>query len=70
MSDIFDFFKNNESKLHEQPPEKVWQQLEVKLDKNRRPKRRTKPFLQLGAISLMILILILAAVLVWHFSKK
>lgn len=70
MSDIFDFFKDNESKLHEQPSEKVWQQLEKKLDKSRRPKRRAKPFLQLGAISLILLILILAAVLVWHFSKK
>ena len=32
MSDLFDFFRENESKLHEHPPEKVWQQLEQRLN--------------------------------------
>ncbi|MBL7825385.1 MAG: hypothetical protein JNJ57_02065 [Saprospiraceae bacterium] len=70
MSDIFDFFKQNESKLHERPPEKVWKQLEKKLEKSRRPKRRGIQFLQLGVVALIILLLILMAVMVWHFSRK
>jgi hypothetical protein len=70
MPDIFDFFKENESKLHEKPSELVWKKLEKKLEKNRRPKRRGLQFLQLSVVVLLLLLLILAAVLVWHFSKK
>lgn len=70
MPDLFDFFKENESKLHERPSEEVWQKLEKKLEKNRRPKRRGIQFMQLSVIVLMLLLLILAAVMVWYFSKK
>lgn len=70
MSDLFDFFKKNESKLHERPPEQAWQKLEQKLNKNRRPKRRGIRFLQIGVVALIILLLLLAAALVWHYSRK
>ena len=67
MSDLFDFFKENEEKLHERPSEKTWQKLEQKLKRTRRPKRRGIRFLQLGAVALAILLLLLAAGLVWYF---
>ncbi|GAB4486833.1 MAG: hypothetical protein OHK0019_01130 [Saprospiraceae bacterium] len=70
MSDLFDFFKENESKLHERPSEQAWQKLEQKLKKNRRPKRRGIRFLQLGIVALAILLLLFAAAMVWYFTKK
>jgi hypothetical protein len=66
MPDIFDFFKENEEKLYERPAEKVWQKLEKKLDKSRRPRRRGILFLQPLTIALMILIILLTAVAVWY----
>ena len=66
MPDIFDFFKENEEKLHERPAEKVWQKLEKKLDKSRRPRRRGIPFLQPLTIALIILIILMTAVAVWY----
>lgn len=70
MSDLFDFFRENESGLHERPPEKVWKQLEQRLDKSRRPKRKGLRFLQPMVVAIILLILLLAAVLVWHYSAK
>ena len=70
MSDLFDFFKENESKLHERPPEQAWRKLEQKLKRNRRPKRRGIRFLQLGVVALAILLLLLAAGLVWYFVQR
>ena len=70
MPDLFDFFKENESKLHERPSEQVWQKLEKKLEKTRRPKRRNIRFLQLGVVALVLLLLILVAVLVWYFVRR
>ncbi len=70
MSDLFDFFKENESKLHERPSEQAWQKLEQKLKKSRRPRRRGIRFLQLGIVALAILLLLFAAAMVWYFTKK
>ncbi len=70
MSDLFDFFKENESKLHERPPEQAWQKLEQKLKKTRRPKRQGIRFLQLGIVALVILVLLFIAAMVWYFAKK
>ncbi len=70
MPDLFDFFKENESKLHERPSEQVWQKLEKKLEKTRRPRQRSIRFLQLGTVALALLLLILAAVLVWYFVRR
>jgi len=70
MSDLFDFFKENESKLHERPSEQAWQKLEQKLKKSRRPKRRGIRFLQLGIVALAILLLLFAAAMVWYFTRK
>lgn len=70
MSDLFDFFKENESKLHERPPEQVWQKLEKRLEKTRRPRRQGIRFLQVGTIALVLALLLLAAVLVWYFVRK
>ncbi|MCC6413818.1 MAG: hypothetical protein IT270_19370 [Saprospiraceae bacterium] len=67
MPDLFDFFKENESKLHEKPPEKVWNKLEAKLDKKRRPRRSGIRFVQTTVVLLAIFLLLLAAVLVWYF---
>ena len=68
--DLFDFFKENESKLHERPSEQVWQKLEKKLEKTRRPRKRSIRFLQLGTVALALLLLILTAVLVWYFVRR
>jgi Flp pilus assembly protein TadB len=70
MPDLFDFFKENESKLHERPSEQTWQKLEKKLKRNRRPKRRGIRFLQLGLVAIALLLLLFAAVMVWYFLKK
>jgi hypothetical protein len=70
MPELFDFFKENEDKLHERPSEKVWQKLEQKLERTRRPKRRGIRFLQTWVVALLILILIFAAIMVWYFSRK
>lgn len=70
MPELFDFFRENEDKLHERPSEKVWQKLEKKLDRTRRPKRRGIRFLQLWVVALLLFVLLLAATLVWHYSHK
>jgi len=70
MPDLFDFFKENESKLHERPPEKVWNKLEARLDKKRRPKRRGIRFVQTGVVLLAIFLLLLSAIVVWYFVRK
>jgi len=70
MSDLFDFFKENESKLHERPSEQTWQKLEQKLKKSRRPKRRGIRFLQLGVVALIILVLLFVAAMVWYFVRQ
>jgi hypothetical protein len=69
MPDIFDFFKENESKLHERPPEQVWKQLESRLAKRKQKRRKDIPFLQMWVVSLVILVLILAAVAVWYYTR-
>lgn len=61
MSDLFEFFKENESKLHEAPPAQAWKKLEQRLDRKRRKKRRGIRFLQLGVIVAAILLLLLVA---------
>jgi len=70
--DLFEFFKENESKLQERPPEKVWQKLEYKLKKNRKypAARRSIRFLQTGIAALVLIMLVLTAVLVWYFVTK
>ena len=70
MPDLFDFFRENESKLHERPSEQVWQKLESRLRQNRRPRRQGIRFLQLGAVALIILLLSLVAVVVWYYSRR
>jgi hypothetical protein len=70
MPDLFDFFKENESKLHERPPEKVWTKLEARLDKKRRKRRKGIRFLQTGVVGLALFLLLLAALLVWYFVRK
>jgi hypothetical protein len=70
MKDLFDFFRENEEKLHERPPEQVWHQLERRLERSRRPKQRKIRFLQIWAVALLLLTLTLAAVAVWHYSRK
>ena len=67
MPDLFNFFKENESKLYERPSEAAWEKLEARLEKRRTRGRRKLRFLQLGAVILVLLILLLAAGLVWYF---
>lgn len=69
MPDLFDFFKENESKLYERPPQQAWEKLELRLEKTRRRRRRTIRFLQIGAVALALLLLLLAAGLVWYFVR-
>ena len=59
MSDLFEFFKENESKLHEPPPAQAWAKLEKRLERKRRRKRRGIRFLQLGAVVVAILLLLM-----------
>jgi hypothetical protein len=70
MPDIFDFFKENEQKLHERPSEQVWQKLEQKLERSRRPKQRGIRFLQTWVVVLILLLLIMASVAVWFYSRR
>jgi hypothetical protein len=69
--DLFEFFKENESKLQEKPPEQVWQRLEQKLKKARRRRilRRDIRFLNTGTAALVLLFLLLTAILVWYFVR-
>ncbi|MBN8682828.1 MAG: hypothetical protein J0L99_09245 [Chitinophagales bacterium] len=70
MPDIFDFFKENESKLEERPPQQLWDKLEQKLESDKRRKRRRNiRFLQLNAVALMLLVLLFAAALLWYFTR-
>jgi hypothetical protein len=64
MTDLFDFFKENEDKLKETPSTRVWDQLEKQLETRKR-KRRRKLFLQLWMVGITLALLILAAVMVW-----
>lgn len=68
--DLFEFFKKNESKLHERPSEQAWQKLEIRLERKRVRRRRTIRFLQLGAVVAALLLLLLAAGLVWYFIHQ
>ena len=68
--DLFEFFKENESKLSERPSEQAWKRLEERLERRRKRKRRTIRFLQLGAIVAALLLLLLAAGLVWYFARR
>jgi len=69
MPDLFDFFKENESKLHELPSEQVWERLEQKLERRKlRPRRRIR-FLQLGQVALVLVFLLITAVLVYYFVR-
>jgi hypothetical protein len=70
MPDLFDFFKQQESKLHERPAEHVWQKLQGRLESNRRPRRKGIRFLQLGTVAWILLLLLLAAVMVWYFTSR
>ncbi len=70
MPDLFDFFKENESQLHERPPEQAWQKLEKRLDKSRKRKQRGIRFMQLGTVALALLLLLLAAAMVWYFTRN
>lgn len=69
MMDLFEFFRENESRLHERPPEQVWKKLERRLERRQSRKRRMIRFLQLGAVAAALLLLLLAAGLVWYFVK-
>ncbi len=64
MSDLFEFFKENESKLHEAPPSRVWSKLEAQLERRKRRKRRGIRFLQIGYVVAAILLLLLIGFLV------
>jgi hypothetical protein len=70
VPDLFDFFKENESKLYERPSEQAWQKLDDRLEKRRIRRRRKLRFLQLGTVALAILLLLLAAGLVWYFVRQ
>ncbi len=69
MSDLFDFFKENESKLHELPSEQVWERLEQKLERRKLRPRHKIRFLQLGQVALVLVFLLITAVLVYYFVR-
>jgi hypothetical protein len=70
--DLFDFFRENESKLQERPPEQVWQRVETQLKKAQRRsvRQRRIRFLQTGTVALVLLFLLLVAIAVWYFVAK
>ena len=59
--DLFEFFKEHESKLHERPSEQAWKKLEGRLERRRVRKRRMIRFLQLGAVVAALVLLLLTA---------
>jgi hypothetical protein len=67
--DINEFFRQQETKLYERPPEQLWQRLEQRLEQRRRQRREIR-FLQIGLVALALAILLFAAVMVWYFSRK
>ena len=69
MPDLFDFFKDNESKLHERPSEQVWEKLEKQLNRSRKPKRRGIRFMQLEIVVVILLLLLLAGIVVWYYAR-
>ncbi len=70
MPELFDFFKENESKLYERPPEQTWEKLEFRLEKRRKRRRQALRFLQLGLVVVILFLLLLAAGIVWYYAKK
>jgi hypothetical protein len=64
MTDLFDFFKENEDKLKETPSTRVWDQLEKQLEVRKR-KRRRQLFLQLWMVGITVALLLIAAVVVY-----
>ncbi len=68
MTDLFDFFKENEGKLAENPSGRVWDQLEKQLE-HRKQKRRKKIFLQVWAVAVTLGLLLLTAVIVYLKAK-
>lgn len=70
MSDLFEFFKENESKLHEAPSAQAWKKLEQRLERKRRKKRRGIRFLQLGIVVAAILMLLLVAYGIYAVMSK
>lgn len=70
MPDLFDLFKESEAQSHERPSAQAWEKLEKRLDKSRQRKRRGIRFLQLWVVVLILLFLLLAAIMVWHFTRN
>lgn len=68
MTDLFDFFKENEGKLADNPSGRVWDQLEKQLELRKR-KRRKKLFLQVWVVVITLGLLLLAAVIVYLRAK-
>jgi hypothetical protein len=69
MSDLFDFFRDNEGKLLEQPTPQAWAKIEARLERKRRARLRKIRFLQVGLVALTIATLLFAAWAVWYFAK-
>jgi hypothetical protein len=70
MSDLFDFFKEQEGKLHESPTPDAWAKIEARLERKRRQRQRKIRFLQLGLVALTLGMLLFAAWMVWFFARK
>ena len=67
MPDLFDFFRENESKLHELPSEQTWSKLEGRLD--RRRQKRGIRFLRMTTILVLLVVLLLALILTLFFLQ-
>ncbi len=68
--DINEFFRQQESKLYERPPEQLWERLEQRLEQRGRQRRREIRFLQIGLVALVLTVLLFSAVMVWYFTQK
>jgi len=66
MSDLFDFFRENASKLQEQPADKVWKRLERRLIRRR---RRAKLIFPIWIAAMSLGLLLMAAFLVYYFLR-
>ncbi|MBU6341507.1 MAG: hypothetical protein KGS48_08455 [Bacteroidetes bacterium] len=69
MPDLFDFFKENESKLYEAPSDQAWKRIEKKLERRKLGLRREIPFLQPGTVALILVFLLFTAIIVYYFVK-
>ena len=68
--DIFDLFREGSEELVERPSERVWRQLDRRLDKRRRVGRRRPLGMQLTVVTAILGLLLLVGVVGWYVTRE